>query len=247
MSRIKRLREEQGWTQAELAKRSGLTQPTIARLETGARGTTEQKLQAVAAALGVSREDLDVPVSRRRSGTRVEKPSDSNEQAAQLAKVEARRARAAFLARQVVFRSVQLKAETAAGAWRENVELPEDQWRVVASVAMGERVPREAEIFAVALRGRLLDEVLPSGALLICAKVAQELGIVPRTGDIVIVHRRREGDLWEVTARQIEIPTEGPPLLRFRSPVTARLPPIAAGDDVIVAAVVLQAIIELWP
>jgi len=43
-----------GWTQAELAERSGLQRSHIARLEKGAYGATIDVLSAIAGALGVT-------------------------------------------------------------------------------------------------------------------------------------------------------------------------------------------------
>jgi DNA-binding XRE family transcriptional regulator len=50
-------REHRGLTQAALAQRAGLPQPTIARLESGARKGTVGQMRALAEALGV---DLDL-------------------------------------------------------------------------------------------------------------------------------------------------------------------------------------------
>ncbi len=52
---IKFKREEKGYTQAELAKRTGLTQATISRLESGeVRQLKSDAIRSLAAALGVS-------------------------------------------------------------------------------------------------------------------------------------------------------------------------------------------------
>ncbi|MCI6205927.1 MAG: helix-turn-helix domain-containing protein [Corynebacterium glucuronolyticum] len=49
-AQVRRLRTERGWTQEELARYSGVSRPTIARLETGAVVTTKT-LQVLCRAL----------------------------------------------------------------------------------------------------------------------------------------------------------------------------------------------------
>ena len=51
------VRELRGWTQVELARRAGLTQPTISFLEAGRRGVTVASLTRIAAA-------FELPVTR---------------------------------------------------------------------------------------------------------------------------------------------------------------------------------------
>lgn len=58
MNRIKELREGQGLSQEQLAKRVGTSQPQIKRLETGDRRLTEDWMRRVAKALGVRPADL---------------------------------------------------------------------------------------------------------------------------------------------------------------------------------------------
>ena len=71
--RLKRLREVAGWSQNELAKRSGVPRPTISDLEAGKqRGLTVANARKLARALGVSLdlligpeedEDVEAPVA----------------------------------------------------------------------------------------------------------------------------------------------------------------------------------------
>lgn len=51
--RIAELRKEQGMSQAELADKSGMLRPHIARVESGRYGITLDVLARIAAALGV--------------------------------------------------------------------------------------------------------------------------------------------------------------------------------------------------
>jgi transcriptional regulator with XRE-family HTH domain len=58
-TRLKRLREERGWSQAQLAERVGLTQAYIALLETGKRKRPSRPaIKVLADALGVAEGDL---------------------------------------------------------------------------------------------------------------------------------------------------------------------------------------------
>jgi transcriptional regulator with XRE-family HTH domain len=58
MNRIQELRERKGWSQAELAKRVGTSQPQIDRLEKGTRRLTEDWMRRVAKALDVRATEL---------------------------------------------------------------------------------------------------------------------------------------------------------------------------------------------
>lgn len=60
---IRRLRENRGWTQAELARRAGTTRVSVNKWEDGTRGLTLHSAVQVADALGVS---LDVLAGRTR-------------------------------------------------------------------------------------------------------------------------------------------------------------------------------------
>jgi len=56
------LRRERGWTQHELARRSGVDQPTISRIENGiTRGVGLGTIERLAQALGVSPHSLLEP------------------------------------------------------------------------------------------------------------------------------------------------------------------------------------------
>lgn len=56
--KIRELREARDWSQAELARRSGVAQPTISSIEAGEQRTS-RKLPKIAAALEVKVSDLD--------------------------------------------------------------------------------------------------------------------------------------------------------------------------------------------
>ena len=57
--KLRRLRETKGWTQAELARRSRVTQPLISQLESGTKPTPSVvHILRIAKALGVTVEEL---------------------------------------------------------------------------------------------------------------------------------------------------------------------------------------------
>lgn len=59
---VKRLRDEQVWTQIELAEKSGLTLETVRRVEAGNEIPKTMTINALASALGVRYVDLLEPV-----------------------------------------------------------------------------------------------------------------------------------------------------------------------------------------
>lgn len=65
--RIRRLREDRGFTQAYVAKRANITVPYLSQIENGARTGTQQVLSRLARSLGVSTSTLvgetEAPVS----------------------------------------------------------------------------------------------------------------------------------------------------------------------------------------
>lgn len=52
-NRIRELRERQGWTIQELAKKAGISHPTVSRVETGKTKIHNRHLAKLSAALGV--------------------------------------------------------------------------------------------------------------------------------------------------------------------------------------------------
>ena len=57
-SRVYTLRKERGWKQAELGEKVGLSHKAISTLESGTRGTSVEKLVALAYAFHVSTDYL---------------------------------------------------------------------------------------------------------------------------------------------------------------------------------------------
>jgi DNA-binding XRE family transcriptional regulator len=61
---LKRIREEKGLTQAELAEKSGVSAAAVASLEQGLRSPTLDTVRRVAHALGVSEEAFKLPAPK---------------------------------------------------------------------------------------------------------------------------------------------------------------------------------------
>ena len=57
--RIRELREKAGWTQEDLAQKTGLPQSHISRLENGKHSPAHATLEKIAAALGVGVGEID--------------------------------------------------------------------------------------------------------------------------------------------------------------------------------------------
>jgi HTH-type transcriptional regulator / antitoxin HipB len=62
---IRSRREELGWSQRQLAERAGMTQPGIARFESGGTTPTLPLLERLAAALGLTLQVRLAPAGRR--------------------------------------------------------------------------------------------------------------------------------------------------------------------------------------
>ncbi|MEB4893705.1 helix-turn-helix transcriptional regulator [Bacillus thuringiensis] len=59
MTMIREARLQKGWTQLDLAKKSGVPQPTISQIESGERKyPTYQNIKKIAEALGIKAEEL---------------------------------------------------------------------------------------------------------------------------------------------------------------------------------------------
>ncbi|HUY85086.1 MAG TPA: helix-turn-helix transcriptional regulator [Candidatus Dormibacteraeota bacterium] len=56
--RIRRLRKDRGWTQADLAAKTGLQTNTIARLERGKNRPADPSLEQLAKAFGVTASEI---------------------------------------------------------------------------------------------------------------------------------------------------------------------------------------------
>jgi transcriptional regulator with XRE-family HTH domain len=66
-SEVRRLREEQGWTQNQLSVFAGVSQPTVNQIETGKRNPSTATVVKLADALGVGVSDLFPKASGRSS------------------------------------------------------------------------------------------------------------------------------------------------------------------------------------
>lgn len=67
--RLRLLRDRQGWSQSELARRSGVSQTYISELEAGKKQPTVPIVRRLAAALGVTVGDLIGEAESKATGT----------------------------------------------------------------------------------------------------------------------------------------------------------------------------------
>ncbi len=72
--RITELREDGGYTQADVAERLSTTVPNYQRVEYGVQNVTLETLAKIAKALGVSVADFFAPLNRPRKRKRVGRP-----------------------------------------------------------------------------------------------------------------------------------------------------------------------------
>lgn len=61
-ARLRGLREARGWSQSELARRSGIVRPAISNYEAGKREPTDRVLATLATALDFDADDLRRPI-----------------------------------------------------------------------------------------------------------------------------------------------------------------------------------------
>ncbi len=70
--RVRRLRQERGWSQARLAKEAGMSVPGISYIETGTNTPTAASLLKLSEGLGVGVEEFFPPKARCRSSSTLE-------------------------------------------------------------------------------------------------------------------------------------------------------------------------------
>lgn len=231
MNRIRELRGEKGWSQAELGQRAGMSQSVIARLEKEDRPLKIDQMRAISAALAVDIADLIAP---RSSEKRTGQGFTPARVGAEIEPIEA------------ALRPIWIKGEVQAGAWFEAAEWPEDQWEPTIGVDRAHFPYRD--MFAVRVRGRSMDQVFPPGSVLICVGAGFDRE-VPRHGDYVVVHRRgKGGDLWESTVKYLEVDGDGRSRLWARSTLPEFADPIEptseGDDDVQIIGIVLHSLVQ---
>ncbi|MEK7391011.1 MAG: helix-turn-helix transcriptional regulator [Fibrobacterota bacterium] len=61
--KLRQMRKEKGWTQTDLASRTGISQPTIADYEGDRKQPTLPRIQAIAQAFGVGVDAFSIPAT----------------------------------------------------------------------------------------------------------------------------------------------------------------------------------------
>lgn len=89
-----------------------------------------------------------------------------------------------------------------AGAWREAIELPQEEWEPVQFEARPEY--QGARRFGLRVRGQSMNEHYPPGSILDCVNLI-DIRRQPQHGDHVVVYRRGPSDLIEATVKELVI------------------------------------------
>ncbi len=97
---------------------------------------------------------------------------------------------------------IYVRGAVQAGAWKEAMEWPRDDWFPIA-VPPGGRV-RRLPRFGLTVRGPSMNAVYPDRATLICVRFS-DLGRAPRSGDRVICQRVNRNGMIEATVKELVI------------------------------------------
>jgi transcriptional regulator with XRE-family HTH domain len=173
---IKRWREERGMSQDDLALRVGVTQPTIAALESGkSRGT--KHISKFARALGVSVDALESEESSKSNlstGKRGQNGSVSKKSAPD------------FSLSAKPLSSIRVTGAVQAGAWREALEWdPADQYEL--PVALPEQY-RNIPVFGFEVHGPSMEKVYKHGTVIMAVRYI-DLGREPGERERVVAQR----------------------------------------------------------
>lgn len=114
----------------------------------------------------------------------------------------------------VRLKKIQVRGAVQAGAWRESVEWPLDDWFSV-TVPEDERYPT-ARVFGLQVRGSSMDRYYPEGTIVLAISFF-DVGRPPQPGERVVVLRRSPTGEFEATLKEYETDRQGRHLLWPRS------------------------------
>lgn len=161
---IRRLRKENGFSQAALAERLGVEQPTVQRWETGKREPSLDFIDKMAQVFGVAVGELVGDQSFIALGPRL-----------------------------------FVKGVVSAGAWRDTVMLPEDEWQEFTG-RPGVNADSHHR-FGLVVEGDSMNEIYPEGTILECVSVFGHAEALP--GKRVIVARMNKAGRYETTCKEL--------------------------------------------
>lgn len=214
-NRIREIRKAKGLTLQQLADLAGTTHQTVQRLEKAERKLSQEWMERIGRALGVP------PAVLLPTGGQIFEPSDAP------------------------FVRLDIRGEVQAGNWREAVELPVDERKVV-------HVPRpdgHRRYFGMIARGTSMDLLYPDGTILVCVPIGDYDHALAH-GLKVIVERRDDHGLFEATVKELRQHADGSVWLWPRStdplhqaPIPMPRPDEAAEDHAGAANVRITAIV----
>lgn len=129
----------------------------------------------------------------------------------------------------MVGRKIVVAGEVCAGAWREAIEWPPEDWHPISipSPPGWEGVPLRGYI----VRGTSMNRIYHDGTYVFVASTIAN-GIRPRSGNKVLVTRRNRDGLYEATLKEYVVDENGKKWLWPRSFDPEHQAPIAyRGDD----------------
>ena len=107
----------------------------------------------------------------------------------------------------VPLKRLLVRGAVQAGAWREAMEWPEDDWKPFPVPAESARYPG-IPLFGLEVRGNSMDEIFPEGTILGCINLIHNpVDITP--GKYVIVQRINDTGEVEATVKEIHQDEEG--------------------------------------
>ena len=143
---------------------------------------------------------------------------------------------------------IVVQGDVQAGVWREALEWDRgDQYVIHAPLEH----PNSDKAFGLLVRGESMNEVFPSGTILICVDI-YDLDVGLMSGDYVICYRQRPDELTEATVKELIVDDNGQAWLWPRSNHPKHQEPVeipwpyqadpsdVGGETIKVAAVVIS-------
>lgn len=135
-------------------------------------------------------------------------------------------------------RMANIVGEVQAGAWREAIEFPPDEWD---SFPIPPNTPN-FDMQGFIVRGTSMDQVFPDGTVVLVAGTIANR-IAPRSGDYVLVQRVNADGLHEASLKQYVVDVDGSKWLWPRSNDPRFQAPLLVGenDDATITGRVMRA------